>query len=268
MGNIIEVNNLTFRYNDRFIFDKFKLNIKEGSFTSITGSNGSGKSTLIKILIGLLKTECDIKICGYDLNEENIFNIRKNIGVIFDNPDNLFLCETVEDDLVFSLENLCYSKDEMEKELKEISKKLKISNLLKKSPNELSGGEKTKVALASALIHRPKILLIDESISMIDEIEKNEILEILSKLNKEGMTIINIAHDLRETYYSDRLIVINDGKIMLDGLPLKVMEYDKILNRLGINLPFEIELSIKLKLYGIIDEIIPNIEMLVNTIWQ
>lgn len=268
MGNIIEVNNLTFRYKDRFIFDKFSLNIKKGSFVSITGSNGSGKSTLIKILTGLLKTDCDIKICGYELNENNIFNIRKNIGVIFDNPDNLFLCETVEDDLVFSLENLCYSVDEMKKKVKELSKELKISHLLNKNPDELSGGEKAKVALAIALIHKPKILLIDESISMIDEVDKEEIFELLSKLNKEGMTIINIVHDLRETYYSDRLIVINDGKIMLDGNPLKVMEYDKILNRLGICLPFEIELSIKLKLYGIIDNLIPDVEKLVDTIWQ
>ncbi len=268
MGNIIEINNLTFRYKDRFIFDKFSLNIEKGSFVSITGSNGSGKSTLIKILTGLYKTDCDIKICGYEVNEKNIFDIRKNIGVIFDNPDNLFLCETVEDDLVFSLENLCYSVDEMKKNVKELSKELKIDSLLKKSPIELSGGEKAKVALAIALIHKPKILLIDESISMIDEVDKEEIFKILSKLNKEGMTIINIVHDLRESYYSDRLIVINDGKIMLDGSPLKVMEYDKILNRLGICLPFEIELSIKLKLYGIIDNLIPDVEKLVDTIWR
>ena len=106
MGSIIKVDNLTFRYKDKFIFDRFSLEINEGDWVSITGSNGSGKSTLIKILTGLLKTDSDINICGLKLNEDNLFNIRKNIGVIFDNPENLFLCETVEDDIEFNLENL------------------------------------------------------------------------------------------------------------------------------------------------------------------
>ncbi len=268
MGSIIKVDNLTFRYKDTFIFDKFSLEIKEGEWLSITGANGSGKSTLIKIITGLLKTDSDINICGLKLNKENLYSIRKNIGVIFDNPENLFLCETVEEDIAFCLENLCYSKDEMRYRVGEVSNKLKITNLLKKSPNELSGGEKAKVALACAIIHKPKILILDEAISMIDENEKQKILEILKDMHKNGMTIISIVHDLRETYYSDRLVVINDGAIMLDGTPLKVMEYDKVLNRLGIELPFEIELSTKLKLYGIIDNLIPNIEEMVDRIWQ
>lgn len=268
MGSIIKVDNLTFRYKDTFIFDKFSLEIKEGEWLSITGANGSGKSTLIKIITGLLKTDSDINICGLKLNKENLYSIRKNIGVIFDNSENLFLCETVEEDIAFCLENLCYSKDEMRYRVGEVSNKLKITNLLKKSPNELSGGEKAKVALACAIIHKPKILILDEAISMIDENEKQKILEILKDMHKNGMTIISIVHDLRETYYSDRLVVINDGAIMLDGTPLKVMEYDKVLNRLGIELPFEIELSTKLKLYGIIDNLIPNIEEMVDRIWQ
>lgn len=268
MGSIIKVDNLTFRYKDKFIFDRFSLEINEGNWVSITGSNGSGKSTLIKILTGLLKTDSDINICGLKLNEDNLFNIRKNIGVIFDNPENLFLCETVEDDIAFTLENLCYSVDEMKKRIRDISNKLKIAHLLKKSPNELSGGEKAKVALACALVHEPKILILDESISMIDENEKFRILDILNELHKKGMTIISVIHDLRESYFSDRLIVINDGAIMLDGIPLKVMEYDKILNRLGIELPFEIELSEKLKLYGLIDNLIPDVEKLVDTLWE
>lgn len=268
MGSIIKVDNLTFRYKDKFIFDRFSLDIKEGEWVSIAGSNGSGKSTLIKILTGLLKTDSDINICGLSLNKDNLFNIRKNIGIIFDNPENLFLCETVEDDIAFSLENLCYKVDEMRRRIREVSSELKITNLLKKSPSELSGGEKSKVALACAIVHSPKILILDESLSMIDEKEKLRVLEILKKMHRNGMTIISVVHDLRETYYSDRLIIINDGTIMLDGKPLKVMEYDKILNRLGIELPFEIELSTKLKLYGLIDTLIPDIEKMVDILWE
>ena len=268
MGSVIKIDKLTFRYKESFIFDKFSLDIEESSWVSICGCNGSGKSTLIKILAGLLKTESDINICGLALSKSNLYDIRKNIGIILDNPENLFLCETVEDDLVFTLENLCFSIDEMHKRVEEISDELKISHLLNKSPNELSGGEKVKVALACSLIHNPKILILDESLSMIDECDKEYILGVLSKLNKKGLTIISVTHDLRETYYSDRLIIINDGRIMLDGAPLKVMEYDKILNRLGIEIPFEIELSIKLKLYGLIDSLIPNVEKLVDTLWE
>lgn len=267
MDSIINVNKLTFRYDDNFIFDKLSFSVGKGEWVSITGPNGSGKSTLIKILTGLIDTTNDITICNLLLNEQNLYSIRKNIGIVFDNPDNFFLCETVEDDLAFTLENLCYSPKDIKSRINEISDMMNIRHLLHKSPNELSGGEKCKVAIAIALIHKPRILILDEALGMIDENEKNSILEILHSFNKKGLTIINVVHDLRETYFADRLIVINDGEIMIEGSPLKVMEKDKILNRLGICLPFEIELSIKLKLYGLIDTLIPDVEKLVNTLW-
>jgi len=267
MENIISINNMTFRYNDKFIFDKFSLNIKKGEWISITGPNGSGKSTLIKLITGILYSD-NISVFNLNLNKKNIFNIRRRIGVIFDNIDNMFLCETVEDDLAFTLENLCFSHNEIRRRINNISNELNITHLLKKDINSLSGGEKSKVALACALIHEPDILILDESLSMIDENDRNNILSILSSKHKKGLTIISIIHNLRESYLSDRLLVLNNGEIMLDGSPFKVMEYDKILNRLGIELPFEIELSIKLKLYGLIDEIIPDVEKMVNTLWE
>ena len=268
MNSIININKLTFRYLDKFIFDKFSLDIEKGSFVTITGPNGSGKSTLLKILTGLVKTEADITICGLELNKENIYDIRKNIGVIFDNLDNTFISETIEDDLAFTLQNLCYTKEEMKDRIEEISTLLGIKSILNSRSNELSGGEKCKAALACAIIHNPKILILDEALSMIDENDKNNILKILKKLNKRGMTIINVVHDLKESYYSDRLLIFSDGEIVLDGPPLKVMEYDKILNKLGISIPFEIELSLKLKLYGLVDKLYCNMEMLVNDLWQ
>lgn len=266
--DIVKIENLIFRYNDNYIFDKFSLDIKEGQWLCISGPNGSGKSTLIKIITGLLNTESGVFVCGLRVNKKNLFNIRKNIGIIFDTLDNLFICETVEDDLAFTLENLCYKQDEISRKIRNISRELNITNLLNKSIGELSGGEKAKVALAVALIHDPKILILDESLSMIDEEEKNNILKVLRRRHKEGLTIISIIHDLRESFLADRLIILNNGEIMLDGKPLKVMEYDKILNRLGIELPFEVELSIKLKLYGLLDEIIPDVEKMVDTLWE
>lgn len=257
--DIVKIDKLTFRYNDRFIFDKFSLNIKEGSWVSITGSNSSGKSTLLKLISGILKTD--------RISISNNNNYRENIGMVFDNLDDMFLCETIEDDLAFVLENLCYSRSEISRRIDSISKEFEIERFLNKSAFELSGGEKAKVALAISLIHNPKILILDESLSMIDEKDRLNILNILKEKNKNGLTIISVIHDLRESYYSDRLIVLNDGEIMLDGHPFKVMEHDRVLNRLGVSLPFEIELCIKLKLYGLIDEIIPDINKLVNRLW-
>lgn len=268
MESIVEIDRLTFRYNDNYIFDKFSLNIKKGEWLCISGPNGSGKSTLIKVITGLLNVESRVFICGLRLNKKNLFDIRKHIGIMFDDLDNLFICETVEDDLAFTLENLCYKPYEISGCIRRISKELNIAHLLNKSIDELSKGEKAKVALASALIHNPDILIMDESLSMIDEDERNNVLKILDKRHKEGLTIISVIHDLRESFLSERLVIINDGEIMLDGSPLKVMEYDKILNRLGIELPFEVELSIKLKLYGLLDEIIPDVEKMVDTLWE
>jgi energy-coupling factor transport system ATP-binding protein len=268
MDEIIKVDNLMFRYNDLFIFDKFNLHIKRGEWLTISGSNGSGKSTLIKIITGILKSNCKIVIDNLELNNENLFEIRRNIGVVFDNLDDMFLCETVEDEIAFSLENLSYSRKQIKERIDEISDVLNIRKLLHKSTNELSGGEKFKVALACVLSFKPRILIIDESLSLLDNNDKSNILNLLKTFNDNGLTIINITHNLEESYNSDRLIILNNGEIVLDGPPIKVFEYDKVLTKLGIKLPFEVELSIKLKLYGLIDNIIPSIDNMVNKLWE
>lgn len=268
MDEIIKIDNLMFRYNDLFIFDKFSLHIKRGDWLTISGSNGSGKSTLIKIITGILKSDCRIIIDNLELNSENLFEIRRNIGVVFDNLDDMFLCETVEDEIAFSLENLSYNRKQIKERIDEISDVLNIRKLLHKSTNELSGGEKFKVALACVLCFKPRILIIDESLSLLDNTDKSNILKLLKSFNEKGLTIINITHNLEESYESNRLIILNNGEIVLDGPPIKVFEYDKVLTRLGIKLPFEIELSIKLKLYGLIDNIIPNIYNMVDKLWE
>lgn len=268
MNEIIKIDNLMFRYNDLFIFDKLNLHVKRGEWLTISGPNGSGKSTLIKIITGILKTGCRIIIDNLELNDENLFEIRRNIGVIFDNLDDMFLCETVEDEIAFSLENLSYSRKQIKERIDEISNILNIRNLLHKSTNELSGGEKFKVALACVLSFKPRILIIDESLSLLDNKDKMSVLSFLKNLNKSGLTIINITHNLEDSYDSNRLVILSNGEILLDGSPIKVFEYDKVLIRLGIKLPFEVDLSIKLKLYGLIDNIIPNMEDMVDELWE
>lgn len=269
MSDIIKIKNTSFRYENRFVFDKLNLTIHEGEWLSIVGPNGSGKSTLVKIILGLLKADGEIIIDGLILNKENLNFIRNKIGVLFENADETFVSETVADDIAFTLENLSYKPKEMKKMIHEIAHIFNIEDLLEVEPHMLSGGEKQKVALAAALVFKPKILIIDDALEMIDEESKNDIIKILSKMHKENnLTIISVTHNLEETYLSDRMVVINKGDILIEGPTKKVLEKDKIFNRIGVEIPFMVDLSNKLKLYGLVDHIILNMNEMVKTIWK
>lgn len=267
--NIIEIKNLSFRYKNKFIFDNFNLSIERGSWVTIAGPNGSGKTTLVKILAGLEKSYSSVTILGKNLNKKNLFNIRKEIGIAFDNPDNYFVCETVEDELAFSLENMAMMPKTIKKKIDEVSKVLKIENLLSKNPYELSGGEKQKVSLACALILEPRILILDESILMIDINERKYILDVLKDYNKrKQVTILSFTHNLEEATYSDKLVVLNKGKIVVSGTFPGVFLYENVMRKIGLEVPFAVELSQKLMLYGFTDKIELDLERLVSLLWK
>lgn len=269
MNDLIIIRDLTFKYDDEFIFNRFSLNIKENSWTTLVGPNGSGKSTLIKILLGLLRAEGYINIDKKILSSENIRDIRSQIGVVFENPDNCFVAETVMDEIAFSLENLEYPKKEIKKRINTIAHTLEITNILERNPYTLSGGEKQLVALAAALVHDPKILILDEALVRIDNQDKVKILEIIQKIYQEKkMTIINVTHDMEETIYGDDIIVIDNGKIVLKGPKELVLKEEKILRELGLELPFMAALSLKLQYYNLIDEMIFDMDELVNILWK
>lgn len=267
--NIIEINNLSYSYNNKLVLDNIKFNIVKGSFTSIIGPNGSGKSTLVRILLGLLETDCDITIDNIKLNKRNIYDIRKKIGIVFENPDNQFVAETVMDDIAFSLENMNYPKKEIKKRIYDVADLLNIKDILEREPHTLSGGEKQLVALASALANNPSILIIDEALTMMNQDMKDDVLDTLLKLNKVNeLTILNITHDSEELLYCDRILLINKGKLITYGLKDDVFEHDLVLSRNGIKLPFVVDLSLKLKLYGLVNKIYYDIEELVDKIWK
>ena len=181
--SIIKIVNMSFKYKkEDYLFRNFNLEIKEGSFTTIIGKNGSGKSTLAKILIGLYKAEGYIAIDGYLLNDFYMKKIRREFSVCFDNADNHFIGETVKDDLAFTLENLEYSKKEMISSINMIAKKFKLEDILELSPDKLTNSEKEKVMIASALIHKPKILLLDESIYKLNASDKKLIFKVLKRI--------------------------------------------------------------------------------------
>ena len=268
---IIEINNLTFRYGKKFIYDKFNLSIEKGDWVTIAGPNGAGKTTLVKILAGLEKSYADIKIFSKPLNRKNMLNIRTEIGYVFEVPDNFFACETVEDELAFSLENMAIQPGTIKKKISEISKLLKLEDYLKRNPMELSGGEKQKLALACALMLEPRILVLDEALMMIDINEKEEILKILKDYNiRKRVTILYLTHDLNEALYSDRLVVLNEGKIILDGKIPYVFQEEAVMRKMGLEFPFIVELIRKLKVYNILKEHkdYESFERLVDDIWK
>lgn len=267
--SIISIKDLLFRYNDNYIFDKFNLEIERGSYTSIVGTIGAGKTTLIKILLGLIRTNSNITIDGINLCKENIRDIRKKIGVVFENPENGFVCETVMDEIAFSLENLELDHDEIDRRVKEISEYLDITHLLNRDPHRLSGGEKQVVTFASVLVIEPEILIFDEAFTMLDYKYKEKIYKVLDNCNKENnTTIINVTHDLEDTIYGKDIIVMDKGKIIIKGSKEDVLREEKIFNKIGLDLPFIVELSIKLNYYGLLDKICFSNSELVQSIWK
>jgi len=268
MNNTMTIMNLNFQYKEKIVFQNVNLTIEGGKITSIIGPNGCGKSTLAKILLGLLKYNGMIKIGNLLLVKDNINEIRKKIGVVFENPDNQFVSETVMDDIAFTLENMNYDKKEIRSRIETISKYLGIYDILEKNPHSLSGGQKQLVALASSLVHEPEILILDEALTMIDPYYKDFIYKVLKEQREKGTTIINITHDMEETLISDNIIVMKDGKIELQGTKEEIYQEEKRLHKLGFSLPFIVELSYRLMFYDLIDHVIYNMEEMVDTLWK
>lgn len=269
MDDIIVISNLNFKYNDNVIFDNFSLSIKTGSFTTILGNNGSGKSTLVKLLCGLLDFDGSINMFGMDLCDSNIVEIRKNIGIVFENPDNCLISETVFEDLAFPLENLNYSSEYIYSRINEVSDYIGITHLLDKCPRDLSGGEKQLVSLGCALVISPKLIILDEALSMLDDRNKNTILSLLKKINKEnGITIVNITHDIEESLYGDDILLIDGGHVIIHDSKENVYKSEKELKNLHYDLPFMVDLSNKLSYYDLVDDFVFDMDEMVDLLWK
>lgn len=219
----IEVNDLEFHYTeeDRAI-DGISLNIEKGEFVCILGHNGSGKSTLAKLLVGLLQANNGtIKIDGEMLCEKKVDEIRKKMGIVFQNPDNQFVGVTVKDDIAFGLENREVERREMAEKIAKYAKLVSMDKFLERNPEDLSGGEKQRVALAGVLAMEPEVIIFDEATSMLDPQGVDEIMKLILSL-KGKKTVIMITHNLNEASVAGRVIVLKQGKIALDGTPREV----------------------------------------------
>ncbi|RXJ03068.1 energy-coupling factor ABC transporter ATP-binding protein [Anaerobacillus alkaliphilus] len=272
---IIKINSLSFKYNEdeENVLNDITLSVTKGSWVSIVGHNGSGKSTLAKFLIGLLipSQSNTVVIGGYDtFDEELIWEVRKKAGMVFQNPENQMVATTVRDDIAFGLENIGIERTEMLDRIEWSLKKVKMEQYVDHEPHRLSGGQKQRVAIAGIIAMHPSVLILDEATSMLDPMGRQEVLETVRMLNKdEGMTIINITHDLEETIFSDQIVVMNRGKIYAKGLPEQVFQEKDRLVESGLELPFSLDVQTRLVDKGIgLTKLCLTKEGLVNELWK
>ena len=256
--NIICVKGVSYEYTDadnkKQVLENFNLEIGRGSFTVIIGHNGSGKSTLAKLLNGLYKpTKGDITVDGLStLETKNEFEIRRRVGLVFQNPDNQIVASIVEDDVAFGPENLGVSPDEIRTRVDEALKAVGMYDHRFKSPHQLSGGQKQRVAIAGIIAMSPQCIVLDEPTAMLDPMGRQEVMETLLRLNNElGITVVLITHFMEEAENANRAVVMNDGAIVLDNEPKKVFGEIDFLKKIGLAVPQTSELLYRLKQNGV-----------------
>ena len=265
---IIKTENLSFTYRDGDIDEmeseeipalkSVSLTIKEGEYISVLGHNGSGKSTLAKLLnLILIPSSGKIYIDGKDvsdekLSEDEVFEVRKKIGMIFQNPDNQIVATVVEEDVAFGVENLGLPREEIRRRVVNALNLVGMQDYARHAPHKLSGGQKQRVAIAGIIAMRPRVIIFDESTAMLDPIGRKSVIEIMEKLNREeNITVINITHYMEEAARADRVVVINDGEMLLDGTPKEVFANVDLLHKIGLESPQTTELLYSLKKFGL-----------------
>lgn len=269
---LIQIQDLTYEYDD-FKLGPLNLKIEKDQWISVIGRNGSGKSTLARLIDGLIEAQSGtVTVDGLEVNEQNVWQIRSQIGVVFQNPDNQFVGANVEDDVAFGLENRQLSHAEMVKRVSESLEAVGMIEFAKHEPSRLSGGQKQRVAIAGILAIRPQIIILDEATSMLDPEGRRELIQLIRHLKEQyHFTVIAITHDIDETVFSDQIIVLDQGKIRMQGCPADVYRNRDQLMDLGLDLPFVEKLKFKLQENGLAelkdDEILDEKEM-VAKLWQ
>ncbi len=255
MTNIIEVKNLKYKYNqedERYTLNDVSFHVKQGEWLSIIGHNGSGKSTTVRLIDGLLEAESgDIYIDGDALTIDNVWDKRRLIGMVFQNPDNQFVGATVEDDVAFGLENQGIPLEEMRSRVDEALELVGMTDFKTREPARLSGGQKQRVAIAGVVALRPKIIILDEATSMLDPEGRLDLIKIVREIkDRHGMTVISITHDLDEVALSDRVIVMKNGQVESISTPNELFMREDLVD-LDLDRPFTTELASSLRQTGL-----------------
>ena len=254
---MIKAENLTFSYNVDFsvpVLDDISITVEDGSFVAVLGHNGSGKSTFAKHLNAiLLPSGGKVYVFGTDTSDKNaLLEVRKNVGMVFQNPDNQIVATVVEEDVAFGLENLGVPTEEMHARVKSALSAVQMSDFAKSAPHNLSGGQKQRVAIAGIIAMRPRCIVLDEPTAMLDPSGRREIIKTIKTLNKEmGITVVLITHYMDEAAKADRVIVMDGGKICMDDTPANVFTRRDALKALGLDVPQVTELMHKLREAGL-----------------
>ncbi|MDU4334288.1 energy-coupling factor transporter ATPase [Finegoldia sp. BIOML-A3] len=245
--NIIEIKNLSFQYegSSKKVLKNLNIDIKEGEFICVLGHNGSGKSTLAKLINAqYIPTEGDILVGNMNTkDDDSLWDIREMCGMVFQNPDNQLVATIVEEDVAFGPENLGVPREELRKRVDECLELVGMSEYKRHSPALLSGGQKQRIAIAGILAMNPKCLLMDEPTAMLDPQGRKDILDTVLKLREMGKTIIHITHYMEECVNADRIIVINEGDVVLEGTPREVFSNVEQMKEIGLDVPEPTEIS-------------------------
>ncbi len=280
--NLIEAKDIVFEY---YNYDEngekketikalnhIDLSIKEGEFVVILGHNGSGKSTFAKHLNAILTPkEGTLFVRGIDATkEENVWDVRKEVGMVFQNPDNQIVATIIEEDVAFGPENLGIAPDEIRKRVDNALETVGMSEYKRVSPNQLSGGQKQRIAIAGVIAMQPKCIVFDESTAMLDPIGRRQVMETMQKLNKEhGITIIHITHYMQEAILADRIVVIEKGEVLLQGTPKEVFKEVELLKNIGLDVPDTTYLMYLLNQEGFsFESDLLTVEEVAEAIWQ
>ncbi len=270
--NLLVVDQISYKYaeNTGLALENLSFSVQKGEWLAIVGHNGSGKSTLARILNGLLLPQTGtVTIEGVRLNEESIWDIRRKIGMVFQNPDNQFVGTTVKDDIAFGMENNGIPRETMQYRIERVIDMVNMQEFLEHEPHQLSGGQKQRVAIAGVLAVQPDLIILDEATSMLDPIGRTEVLETIREIKIESqITVMSITHDLEEAARADRIIVMNQGQLFAEGKPEEIFALDDKLVEIGLDLPFSVKVSKKLRANGVpLSKNHITEESLVNELW-
>ena len=261
MASFIEVKDVTFRYPADeagsapvTVLDHLSLSVEKGEFLAVLGHNGSGKSTLAKHLNAILIPEAGtVTVDGLDTSrEENVFDVRRRVGMVFQNPDNQIVATVVEEDVAFALENLGVEPDEIRRRVDEALRDVDMYEYRLHAPHRLSGGQKQRVAIAGVIAMRPECIVLDEPTAMLDPRGRQEVMATIRRLNREyGITVVLITHYMDEAAQCDRVVVVDNGRLLLDDSPEEVFSHVEELQRVGLDVPQTTELCYLLRKDGL-----------------
>lgn len=276
MTEVIKVDHLNYQYEAQKELNEMALKdvsftINKGEWVAIIGHNGSGKSTLSKNINGLLAPKSgEITVDGLVLSTETVWDIRRKIGIVFQNPDNQFVGATVEDDVAFGLENNGIERKEMQERVRDALERVDMWQFAAKEPARLSGGQKQRVAIAGIVALRPEVIILDESTSMLDPEGRDEVLSLIHQLKDErGLTIISITHDINEAASADKIMVMDGGQLVKQGTPAEIFALGEQLVDMGLDVPYpeRLKAALKKRQFDIPDDYMTE-EGMVDWLWQ